>query len=156
MNGHLAPELLAVELAAAVRDHLVHVHVELRPATGHPDVEREHVGVPAGRDLVANSNDEVASRSVESPDRVIRGRGRPLQDRVGRDHLAGHQLAADAEVLQRTLRLGSPELVGGDGYLAQAIVFLARRGHGRGSDVAQMKDFGGLGAHAPAQLGVVD
>jgi hypothetical protein len=38
MNRILAAERRARELAAAIRDHLVDVHVELRTAAGHPHV----------------------------------------------------------------------------------------------------------------------
>ena len=58
MHRRLAAERRARELAAAVGDHLVDVHVELRAAAGHPDVQREHVVVLAGEDLVADLDDQ--------------------------------------------------------------------------------------------------
>jgi hypothetical protein len=50
MNRPLAAERSASELAASVCDDLVDVHVELRSATGHPDVERKHLMVHAGKE----------------------------------------------------------------------------------------------------------
>ena len=49
---------------------------------------------------------------------------RLLQDGVGGDHLARDQVLADAEMLERALRLRAPELVGGNFDLAKAIGFL--------------------------------
>jgi len=54
----LAAEGRRGELAAAVGDHLVHVHVELRAAAAHPDVQREHVVVLALEDFVTAPHDE--------------------------------------------------------------------------------------------------
>ena len=100
VNRRLAAELCTGELTAPVRDDLVHVHVELRAAAGHPDVQREHVVMAAGEDLVARLNDELVGPGVESPARVVRVRGRLLQRCVRGDHLARDQVLPDAEVLQ--------------------------------------------------------
>ena len=68
MHRRLAAERRAGELAAAVGDHLVDVHVELRAAAGHPHVQREHVVMLAGQDLVADLHDQlVAASSSRSP-----------------------------------------------------------------------------------------
>jgi hypothetical protein len=53
---------------------------------------------------------------------------RPLHDRIGCDHLARHEIAADAEVFDRALRLRPPELVFGNLDWAEAIGFCARLG----------------------------
>ena len=66
MNRRLAAERRAGELAAAVRDHLVDVHVELRAAAGHPDMQREHVVMLAGEDLVADLDDQLVDCSSSS------------------------------------------------------------------------------------------
>jgi hypothetical protein len=44
-----------------------------------------------------------------------------LKRRIGRDHFARHQILADAEMLERPLRLRSPEFVGGDIDLTKAV-----------------------------------
>src|SRR5262249_48619211 len=50
---------------------------------------------------------------------------RLLQRRVGSNHLARYEIFADAEVLQRTLRLSTPEFFGGDIDFAEAVGFLS-------------------------------
>ena len=65
MNRRLAPERRAGDLAAAVRDHLVHVHVELRAAAGHPHMQRVHVVMLAGKDLVTYLEDQLPGLVVE-------------------------------------------------------------------------------------------
>ena len=59
MNRRLAAERRAGELAAAVGDHLVDVHVELGAAARHPYVQRKHVVMLAGQDLVADLDDQL-------------------------------------------------------------------------------------------------
>ena len=46
MDRRLAAERRAGKLAAAIGDHLVHVHVELRTAAGRPNMEGKHVLMP--------------------------------------------------------------------------------------------------------------
>jgi hypothetical protein len=62
MDRRLAAERRAGELAAAVGDHLVDVHVELGAAAGHPDMQRKHVVMLAGEDFVAGLNDQLVQR----------------------------------------------------------------------------------------------
>ena len=85
--------------------------------------------VLAGEDFVADRDDQPVSL-VASRAAVVIGIGRGLlQDRIGRDHLARHQVLADAEMLERALRLRAPELVGGHIDLAEAVGFLANGDH---------------------------
>src|SRR5215831_11404853 len=100
MNRRLAPERRARYLTAAVRDHFVDVHVELSAAAGHPYMEREHVVVLAGKDLVADLNDQFVTLIVKPPTRVVRNRRRLFQGGIRRDHFAGNQVAADREMLE--------------------------------------------------------
>ncbi len=141
MHRLLRAERRARKLAAAIGDHLVHVHVELRAAAGHPDVQREHVVVLAGQDLVAGLEDQLVRRVVEPLAGMVRIGAGLLQGRVGGDHLARHQVLADAEMLQRPLRLRAPELVGGNADLTEAVCLLANIRHGaphllRGRDLS--------------------
>ena len=108
---------------AAVGDHLVDVHVELRAAAGHPHVQREHVVVPPGEDLVAGLHDQPVGFVGEAPAGVVDDRRGLLDDRVGGDHLPRHQVLADAEIFERALGLGAPELVGRNADLAVAVGF---------------------------------
>src|SRR5882672_11164103 len=71
MNRYLAPQRRAGNLAAAVGDHFIHIHVELRAAARHPYVQREHVVMLAGEDLVANLNDQVVALLIEALARKV-------------------------------------------------------------------------------------
>src|SRR4029077_2340757 len=52
-----------------------------------------------------------------------------LQDRVGKNHLARNQILADTEMLEGTLGLRPPELVGRDVHFAEAVHLLANVVH---------------------------
>ena len=67
MDRRFAAERRASELAAAVRDDLVDVHVELRAAAGHPDMQREHVVMLPGQDLVADLDDQPVGLVSQTP-----------------------------------------------------------------------------------------
>ena len=64
VHGRLAAKWSAGKLATAVGNHFVHVHVELRAAARHPNVQRKHVFVLTSEDLVANLYDEVVALVV--------------------------------------------------------------------------------------------
>src|SRR5262245_7315275 len=80
-----SPRALYRRLAAPVRDDLVHVHVELRAAARHPDVEWEHVVVPAFEDLVACGDDEPRLLVIQAAPCVVRERCRLLQHCIRSD-----------------------------------------------------------------------
>src|SRR5215471_16444521 len=111
MNRCLAPERRTCKLATTVRDHFVDVHVELGAAARHPHVQREHVMMLAGEDFVAHMNDQLVALIVEPLAGMIGNGSGFLQGGVGGDHLAGNEIPADAEMLQRPLRLRAPQLV---------------------------------------------
>ena len=71
VNRRLLPSARARELTAAVGNHLVDVHVELRAAARHPDMQREHVVVLAGEDLVAGLHDQAGAPGRPAPTCVI-------------------------------------------------------------------------------------
>ena len=75
----LASEWRAGELAAAIGDHLVHVHIELGAATRHPHMQREHVVILAGEDFVASLNDQFVTLVVQPLAVVVGGSCRLLQ-----------------------------------------------------------------------------
>src|SRR5262245_41011620 len=129
MNGILAPEWRAGKFAAAVRDHLVDVHIELRAASSHPDMEREHVMMLAGEDFVAGFNNQLVLLIAEPLASMICDRRRLLQNGIRGDHLARHQVLADAEVLERALSLRPPQLVHGDFNHTEAICFFTHLSH---------------------------
>src|SRR5262245_38743154 len=111
MNGCLASNGCARQLTTTVRDHLVHVHVELRSAARHPDVKGKHVVMLARDDFVANLDDQSVTLVIQSLARVIYVRRALLERGVRRDHLSWNQILADAEVLQRALRLRTPQTI---------------------------------------------
>ncbi len=85
----------------------------------------------AGDDLVAGRHDQLVDVAGEPLGRMVGVRRGLLQDGIGRDHLARHQVVTDAEILQRALGLRAPELVGGNVDLAETVGFLADIAHGR-------------------------
>ena len=129
MNRLLAAELRSRELAASVGDHFVHIHVELSAAAGRPDVQREHVVMLAIEDFVAGLNDQLVGQIVGSFAGVTCFGCRLLQNCVGGDHFARHQVLADAEMLKRTLRLRAAEHIGRDVDLAKAVHLFSNVAH---------------------------
>ena len=129
MNRRVAAKRRAGKLAASIRNHLVDVHIELRAAARHPDMQRKHVVMLTGEDFVAGLDDQFVSGVVHPTARMIGERGALLQDRVARDHLARDQILADAEMLQRALRLCSPQLVGGHFHDAEAVGLFPELSH---------------------------
>ena len=75
MNRRLASQRRTCALAAAVGDHFVHVHVELGATAGHPDVQRKHVVMLAGEDLVTGLSDKFVLR-IAQPLAIMIGRRR--------------------------------------------------------------------------------
>ncbi len=111
MDRCLTSNRCACELATPVGDDLVHVHVELRPAASHPDVQRKHVVVLARENLIAGLDNESEALVIEALPGMI-GDGRAfLQCGVSGDHLSWDQMESYAEMLQRTLGLRAPQLI---------------------------------------------
>src|SRR5580704_4988241 len=108
MYRRLAAQRCTCELTAAVRDYLVHVHVKLRSAAGHPDMERKHIVVLTREYLVADLDNQTVLFLGEAPARKVGVSGRFLQNCIGGDHLAGNEVLPDAEVFERTLGLRTP------------------------------------------------
>jgi hypothetical protein len=129
MNRCLGCDLRAGELTTAVRDHFVHVHVELRAAAGHPDVQRKHVVMLAGEYFVADPDDQLVTPVVEPIAGMVRIGGGLFQNGIRGDHLARHEVLADAEVLERALCLGSPKFVRRNLDLAKTVGFDAKFSH---------------------------
>jgi len=71
MNGSLAAQRRACDLTTAVRNDFVHVHIELRSAAGHPDMQRKHVIVLAGQDFFARLYDQIMTLLVEAFPRKV-------------------------------------------------------------------------------------
>src|SRR5262245_27641367 len=105
MNRCLASESGTGELAAAIRDYLIYVHVELRAASRHPDMQGKNVLMPAGENLVTDLHDQSVPMIVEPSAGLVRVGSGFLQHCVRGNHFPRHQVLADTEVLQRALRL---------------------------------------------------
>jgi hypothetical protein len=104
--------LAAQQLAGAVGQHLVDVHVGLRARAGLPHHQRELARVLAGQHLIGGGVDGLGLLGIQQTQRMV-DRGRGLLDlRQRGNDLARLLLAADVEVLQRALRLRAPEPVG--------------------------------------------
>jgi hypothetical protein len=123
MNRMLAAERCAGKLAAAVRNKLVHVHVELGAAARHPHMQREHVVMNASEYFVTDTCDQGVDLIRQPAVSVVRGGSRTFYDRIGSDHFAEDQVSANAEMLQRALGLRPPELVGSRFNPAQPVGF---------------------------------
>src|SRR6266404_9802256 len=111
MDRSLASEVRARQLATPIRDDFVYVHVELRSTSCHPHVQRKHVFVLAGKDLITSLDDESVSLVVEPLSGMVGLSGAFFQRRICCDHLPRDQILSDAEVLQRPLRLGAPQTI---------------------------------------------
>src|SRR5262245_24396701 len=129
MNGCLTSERRTCELATTVRDHFVDVHIELGAAARHPHVQREHVMMLAGEDFVAHLNDQLVTLIVKPLAGMIGDGSGFLQGGVGGDHLAGNEIPANAEMLQRPLRLGAPQLVAWNLNHAEAVSLSSQAFH---------------------------
>src|SRR5580704_3163245 len=109
MNWRFAPERRACELATAVRNHLIHVHVELGAAASHPDMQRKHVLMSACENLVAGLNNESVPLVIKLATSMIGIRSGFLQSRIRCDHFARDQILSYAEMFERPLRLCPPQ-----------------------------------------------
>jgi hypothetical protein len=121
MNRTLARERRAGELAATVGNHLVNVHVKLRPTARHPYMQWEHVVMLAGQDLVTGINDQLVPMFIQALAEIVGVGGCFLQNRVRRNHLARNEVFADAEVLKGALGLSAPKPIGWDFDFAERI-----------------------------------
>ncbi len=110
----LAAAHAAEALDGEVRQDLVHVHVRLGARAGLPDDEREFVIVLALDDVLRRAGNRLGQGAVEFAEVLVdEGRGLFHEGKtMGQGD--GHPLAADLEVLERPLRLGAPEAVGGN------------------------------------------
>src|SRR6516164_1603475 len=129
MNWCVAAKRRAGNLAAAVGNHLVDVHVELRAAARHPHMQRKHVMVLACQDLIAGLYDQFATLIIEPLAGIVCESRGLLEDRVPRDHFAGNEIMADAEMLEGTLGLGTPQLVSGHFHDAEAVSLFSHVRH---------------------------
>ena len=118
--------LATQDLARAIRQHLVDVHIGLRARAGLPDHQRELIRMLAGDHLVGRGHDGFCFFLVLQAQRVVDpGRGAlDLGQRL--DDLARLLFTRDVEVLQGTLCLRAPEFVGRHRDGAEGVALGAR------------------------------
>ena len=116
VHGGLGAHGAAREFDGAVGDNLVGVHVRLRARAGLEDDQREVVVELTGDDLVAGLRDVVRDVGGQLAQLGVGQGCGLLQDAEGAHHRATpHEcVAADVEVVQRTLGLSAPIAVRGD------------------------------------------
>src|SRR5215469_16541790 len=100
VHWSFASERRTRNLRAAVRDHFVYVHVELRATSRHPDVQREHVVVLACQNLVTDLQNQIVTFLVETFTGEIGIRCSLLQSRVSGNHLSGNQILSYVEMFE--------------------------------------------------------
>src|SRR6516164_9074175 len=83
----------------------------------------------AGQDFVAGLCDQPAALIVKPLAVVVCDGGGFLQDSVGRNHFTGNQVLPDAEMLERTLGLSTPEFIGRHFDDAEAVGLLSHIRH---------------------------
>src|SRR4029077_10556894 len=121
----LASQWRPGELAAAVGDDFVHVHVELSATACHPHMQRKHVVMLAGQNFVAGLRDQLVLLIAQPVAGTVCFRNSFLQNGIGRDHLPWDQVLANAEMFERALSLRAPQLVSGNIDFAETISLLA-------------------------------
>ena len=123
---------LAEDLAGAVRQHLVRVHVVRRAGAGLVHVDDELIAERAGQDLVGRRDDRVGDVAIEASERGV-GFGGGFLDEDGRDdQIVGRAKAADREVLDGARGLHAVVRVGGHVELAERIALASKaRSHQR-------------------------
>jgi hypothetical protein len=129
MHRRLAAQRRTVKLAGTVRNHLVDIHIELRAASGHPDMQGEHVVMPTSQNLVRDRDDQIVDLLIHSLARVVGVGGSLLQNGEGRDQFARDQILPNAEIFERALGLGAPQLVSLDLDRAHGVGFFTEAGH---------------------------
>ena len=123
VNRRLAPQDPARQFDGPVGDHFVDVHIGLRAAAGHPDVQGKMVVQLALEDFLRGPNDQPGFICRQPPQFPV-GQGRGLLDQgQGPDHLQGHQVVADGKVEQRPLGSRPPIAVRRDLDFSQAVTF---------------------------------
>ena len=108
VHRRLAAALAAQDLVGAAGDHLVGVHVGLGAGAGLPDHQREFVRQLAVDHLLGGFGDGLRELAVELPELAVDPGGGQLDDPERPDEGRRHALAADLEVLQGALGLGTP------------------------------------------------
>src|SRR2546422_6984637 len=117
-----------------------------------------HDALPICQDFVAALDDQLVLPVPEPVAGMVCLRGRLLENRVGHDHLARHEILADAEMIERALGLRTPQLVGRHLYDTEAVSLFSGSDHSgtvctpRARAIVRPGDTAGWSSH----LGVTD
>ena len=87
MDRRFAPQWRTGELAAAIGNYLIDVHIKLSSTPGHPHMQREHIVMLTGQDFIARFDDQLVALIIEAFAVVVRNGSGFLQGCVGSDHL---------------------------------------------------------------------
>jgi NifB/MoaA-like Fe-S oxidoreductase len=93
-------------------------------------MEREHVVMLPGQDLVADLDDQSMHGGIQTAAGMIDGRSGLLQDGIRFNHFSRHEIVTDTEMPKGALCLRAPELVARYFDRAETILFDALGVHG--------------------------
>jgi hypothetical protein len=125
-DGRVVDAALAAKaLDGEVREDLVHVHVGLGARARLIDHERKLIVILALHHIGGRRRDGIGQARLQLAKILVHKSGGLLHDRQRMDQGKRHPVRPDAEVLERTLRLGAPELVGCNFDGAEGICFNA-------------------------------
>ena len=128
VHAVVRPAHAAEQLVRAVRDHLVHVHVDRGAAAAVHDVDRELAAVLAGRDLVRRRDDRRGELRRQLARREVRAcrRGLHVGERGDELELVRHRDARDGEVRDGPHRVRAVQGVARHVDGAERVPLLAR------------------------------
>src|SRR6266853_5584882 len=121
MNADVGAAWLAKNLARAVGEHLVGVHVVRGACARLIDVDNELIAQRAAQDLVGSLDDRGRDLWLQAPQRRVGFRCRLLDEDGRRHEIGGRAQSADGEVFDGTLRLDAVVRVIGNRELTERI-----------------------------------
>ena len=117
----LLTALGAQQLAGAVGQHFVDVHVGLRAGARLPDDQGELVGVLPCNHFIGGGDDGLGLVWGQQTQGMVHPRRAAFDLRQRTDDLGGHSFAGDVEILQRALGLRTPQPLRGHVNRAEAV-----------------------------------
>ena len=125
----IAAARLAEQLERAVREHLVHVHIDRRARAALDRVERELVEELAREDLVRRAHERLADAGRETPRLHVRERRRLFHCGHRLHEIAVDRLPRDLEILLGAQRLHTVVSIVRHLELPEEIMFLPHDSH---------------------------
>src|SRR5215468_12230018 len=143
MHEALLATRASEQLRGAVAEHFVEIHVRLSAGARLPHAERKFAVVLSRERFVRRRDDGVCLLRIERAQREIDLGRASLDDQQRANELWRHLLGGDAEVSERALRLGAPEVLGRHFDRAEAVALDARGGHLKSPDAVSVRAFSG-------------